>query len=313
MQPHFSIIIPHYNIPDLLMRCLKSIPVSEDIQVIVVDDNSPNADTYLEKYSELSRPYLEFIRTTKGGGAGYARNVGLDNAKGKWLLFADADDLYVDNMYDIILKYVDSEADIIYFKNKSVMSIDITKPSNRCEILNYYVDQYFEFHDEKKIRANNAVPWAKMIRLELIHINKIRFDELLYSNDLYFMTSIGCYAKKIEVCKDVLYLITTRQGSLTSDFCKKEGELAIRANVCFRTTKLLNQFNMYRETTPFSWFLYELFKSDRKLFMFYFSRLCEIYPTTLSEINLYCKNKSLKLKILLSGYALLLWMKKLIS
>ena len=76
----FSIIIPHKDIPDLLMRCLKSIPVSEDIQVIVVDDNSADADTYLDKYPELSRPYLEFIRTTKGGGAGYARNVGLDHA-----------------------------------------------------------------------------------------------------------------------------------------------------------------------------------------------------------------------------------------
>ena len=38
MKPLFSIIIPHYNIPDLLMRCPKSMPVSEDILVIVVDD-----------------------------------------------------------------------------------------------------------------------------------------------------------------------------------------------------------------------------------------------------------------------------------
>ena len=44
MSPTFSIIIPHKEIPDLLMRCLKSIPVSEDIQVIVVDDNSADAD-----------------------------------------------------------------------------------------------------------------------------------------------------------------------------------------------------------------------------------------------------------------------------
>ena len=52
-KPLFSIIIPHFDIPDLLMRCLKSIPVSEDIQVIVVDDNSPDADTYLERYPEF--------------------------------------------------------------------------------------------------------------------------------------------------------------------------------------------------------------------------------------------------------------------
>ena len=56
--PSISIIIPHYNIPDLLMRCLKSIPISEDIQVIVVDDNSPDADTYSERYPELYHVHI---------------------------------------------------------------------------------------------------------------------------------------------------------------------------------------------------------------------------------------------------------------
>ena len=98
MTPSFSIIIPHKEIPDLLLRCLKSIPVSEDIQVIVVDDSSADADTYLDRYPDLSRPYLEFIRTTKGGGAGYARNVALGHAEGRWILFADADDFFVDDL-----------------------------------------------------------------------------------------------------------------------------------------------------------------------------------------------------------------------
>ena len=60
--PSFSIIIPHKDIPNLLMRCLRSIPVSEDIQVIVVDDNSADADTYLDRYPELSRPLFKVIR-----------------------------------------------------------------------------------------------------------------------------------------------------------------------------------------------------------------------------------------------------------
>ena len=63
MNMLFSIIIPHYNIPDLLMRCLKSIPV-KNIQVILVDEHNPDADTYLERYTKLSRLYLEFIRPT---------------------------------------------------------------------------------------------------------------------------------------------------------------------------------------------------------------------------------------------------------
>ncbi len=37
----YSIIIPHYNIPKLLLRCVKSIPERDDVQIIVVDDCSP--------------------------------------------------------------------------------------------------------------------------------------------------------------------------------------------------------------------------------------------------------------------------------
>jgi glycosyltransferase involved in cell wall biosynthesis len=152
-KPLFSIIIPHYDIPDLLMRCLKSIPVSEDIQVIVVDDNSADADTYLDTYPELSRPYLEFIRTKTGGGAGYARNVGLEHAKGKWLLFADADDFYVDDMYDIISMHVKSDADVIYFQKQAVYSDNLNRKSHRSSYVDEFMDIYFKTGDELPIRT----------------------------------------------------------------------------------------------------------------------------------------------------------------
>lgn len=161
-EPLFSIVIPHKDIPDLLMRCLKSIPVSEDIQVVVVDDNSPDADTYLQRYPELSRPYLEFVRTTKGGGAGYARNVGLDHAKGKWLLLADSDDLFVDDMLDIILPHVDSKADMIFFKKKSVLSDDINKTIERVEYINEYVDDYLTTGCGTSLRLCIGHPWGKI-------------------------------------------------------------------------------------------------------------------------------------------------------
>ena len=83
----------------MLLRCLGSIPIREDVQVIVADDNSDitevddvNLFSLPEKY-----PHVEFIwgKNENGRkGAGYARNLGLEKAKGKWLVFADADDFF---------------------------------------------------------------------------------------------------------------------------------------------------------------------------------------------------------------------------
>jgi glycosyltransferase involved in cell wall biosynthesis len=309
VNPVYSIIIPHYDIPDLLMRCLKSIPISEDIQVIVVDDNSPDADTYLERYPELSRPYLEFILTTKGGGAGYARNVGLDHAKGKWLLFADADDLYVDNMYEIIQSYIDSEADVIYFKEKSVLSSDIDKTIKRVQYLNEYIDQYFETGYEKYVRLRYCSPWGKMIKREFVENHHFRFDEVEYSNDYYFSVCTGYYAKKIEVADQILYIYTYRENSLTGKFCSTPHEFKVRAEVSFRVEKMFKQLNVdIEQQKPFKWYLQRMLRQDRDLFRYYFFKLPEIYPSIPTAIRSHCSGKRIRFTIKMYLYSLWLWL-----
>lgn len=311
MNPLFSIIIPHYDIPDLLMRCLKSIPVLDYIQVIVVDDNSPDADTYLASYPELSRPYLEFIRTTKGGGAGYARNVGLDHAKGKWLLFADADDLYVENMCEIILPYVDSNADVIFFKEKSVLSDDINKPIKRVEHLNRLIDDYLETGYDKFIRLRYCQPWCKLIRREFVESHQFRFEEVDYSNDYYFSVCTGYYAKAVDASKQMLYIYTFRENSLAGIFCSKPNELNIRSEVSFRVEKMFKQLNIdIEQQRPFKWFLYKMWHQDRDLFRYYFYRLPEIYPSIPTAIRSLCYGKGIKFTIKLYLYSFWLWIIK---
>ena len=277
-SPLFSIIIPHYDIPDLLMRCLKSIPISEDIQVIVVDDNSLDADTYLEKYPELSRPYLEFIRTTKGGGAGYARNVGLDHAKGKWLLFADADDFFADNMYDSILSETDSTADVIYYRKTAVLSEDTSISSRRGRYLDEIEDVYLFSGDDLPVRTKHYPPWGKLIRRDLVKNYNIRFDELKYSNDCIFSILVGYYSHTIDVKDKVLYYCTERKDSLTAGFCTKPNELSIRTDVAFRVDKFLYSHGVCNGRA-FKQFFWRCFRSDRLLLKNYFCRLEEIYPT----------------------------------
>lgn len=105
---NYSIIIPHKNIPVLLQRCLSSIPRRNDIQVIVVDDNSDLQMVDFSSFPGLEDPFVEVVFTKEGKGAGYARNIGLDKVKGKWLLFIDADDYFYDGMSQSIDSFVKS-------------------------------------------------------------------------------------------------------------------------------------------------------------------------------------------------------------
>ena len=60
------------------------------------------------------------IFTRENKGAGYARNVGLSLAKGKWLLFADADDFFNLGFLNVLDNYIDSDNDIVYFSANSI-------------------------------------------------------------------------------------------------------------------------------------------------------------------------------------------------
>lgn len=209
---NYSIIIPHYNIPDLLARCLRSIPEREDVQVIVVDDNSPNQGAYLSTIPELKRKNVEFYPNKDGLGAGHVRNVGLSHAKGKWIVFSDSDDFFVENISEIFDKYVDETSDILYFNIKSCDSNDVTK------ILSENRERLFELYkntgDDRYFRICYTEPWGKFIKHQLIKDNHIQFQETKANNDLLFAMKSGLSAKTVLPVNVPLYWYVYREGSL---------------------------------------------------------------------------------------------------
>ena len=102
----YSIVIPHKNCVPLLQRCLNSIPQRDDIQVIVVDDVSDLTDSErsLMESFQSDRTRVVFLTETKY--AGGARNVGLSQAEGKWVVFSDSDDFFTPNAFEIMDDYV---------------------------------------------------------------------------------------------------------------------------------------------------------------------------------------------------------------
>lgn len=212
-EPNFTFIIPHYNIPDLLVRCIQSIPVREDVQVIVADDCSPDSEHYKEKYPELSRPYLEFYSTSHGGSAGRARNVGLEHARGQWLLFADADDFFYPCIEEVLLHLETSKADIVYFDVKSY-NTEQQAETNEAENFNEEIAKALQSGKTDSIRFHYDVPWGKAIRHSVVKQNHIRFEETYCSNDSRFAAVLGHYAQTIEVLPEKAYCWVTRENSL---------------------------------------------------------------------------------------------------
>lgn len=240
---NYSIIIPHYNIPALLERCVNSVPVRDDLQLIVVDDCSPCASEVESTISKLraNRP-IEFYSTPYGGSAGRARNIGLEHAEGKWVIFADADDFFDSGFDDILNDNIDNESDAIYLKCRSVQSDDLTKPSKRIIDDEQHFDKSHPDENELYFRTRHQVPWGKIIRKSLIEKNDIRFDETRYANDAMFSVSIGCVAGKVDLINKYFYVVTERENALCSNFFQKPGEALIRAKVALRVKKRLEEF-----------------------------------------------------------------------
>ncbi len=222
LKKKFSIIIPHYNSPNSLEMLLKSIPMNDELEVIVVDDRSTEE---IEGYNNVKNNYMDviFLENNKNKkGAGVARNVGLERASGDWLIFADADDFFTHDFWGAVNKYYETQYDIVYFTPTS-MDINCGKIAHRHEAYVNMINNYMEIQSVKEeniLRYMFAPPWSKMIRRELVISNKIVFSETKVSNDVLFSMLCGYYAKGIGMSKEIIYCVTISEGSLTTSISK---------------------------------------------------------------------------------------------
>lgn len=208
---NYSFVIPHHNTPDLLQRLVDSIPQRGDIEIIVVDDNSD-----VDKKANVSRSDVKIIYIDKEHtkGAGRARNIGMDAATGKWLVFADADDFFDSkSLHEAMVEYVDADADVVVFPIRVVDSDTLQE--------GHWRDQWFNtlFYSKKSPKQKlmgTAACWSKFIRKDIVDRNNIRFEEIRYSNDQWFSANVAIQSDKI-ICdgNHKIYNLTYVAHSLT--------------------------------------------------------------------------------------------------
>ena len=258
----FSFIIPHKNTPELLIRCVNSILQRDDIEIIIVDDNSSPDIVDFNKFPCVTNPKVKVIFNKEAKGAGHARNIALPLAIGKWIIFADSDDFFNPCFEDLLNDYINSTDDIIYFNANSVDS-NTLKPSNRVDHLHQFFEIYRKDNreGEQYFKYMFTEPWCKIIKNSLIAHNNISFEETLVCNDVRFSYSIGHRSNKIIVDYREGYCVTASTSSLSQKSSKEA--MLIRFTVVAEWANFLRENNINIEI-PYCTYMF--YKFSRKLY-----------------------------------------------
>lgn len=216
-----SIIIPHYNLPrELLERCIASIVrlniEAGSYEIIVVDDGSPEPPRWVED----SFPGTEIrLITAAHGGPGAARNRGIDEAKGTYIEFVDADDtLIADESYKVCLDKLRSERpDILHFRYQVVTSSKEISPKNTAAT--NFSNTISGAMYMKRFNLSGS-PCCYFFRRELVIKRDIRFPENIFHEDEEFNTILHYHAGALVYCDAVLYNYCIREGSTTANSSK---------------------------------------------------------------------------------------------
>lgn len=247
--PIFTIIIPFYNSASTIKRLIDSIPVREDIEVFIADDNSRIDENRMLCSLTSERQQISILRSETNLGAGHARNMALEKANGKWLIFADADDYFMPCFNECLNKYANADLDIVFFSATSIYegSGEISTRHRAIE------NQVNAAQKNKKgavddLRFNFYGPVCKFVSRRMIAENNIRFQETFAFNDALFSVSVGYYAKKIEICGEPIYCIT--ECPTSTSYTLSENVITSRIRAIFAVNRFYKNHSIKKFKMP---------------------------------------------------------------
>lgn len=210
-----SVIMPVYNSERYLSETIESICNQSftDWELVIVDDGSKdNSVQIIEAYAEKDRRIKLYKNESVEHGPGSARNIGLDNAKGEFIYFIDADDWIDKSLLQCAVdRMQETNADIVQFgavyehndsnesqrycwKGKELL----TKSEIKNEFLNLRNENLFSL-------------WLQFFRKEAV--KEIRFENIITGEDISFVVDAFAVAEKIAFIPNILYHYRYVKGS----------------------------------------------------------------------------------------------------
>lgn len=205
--PEISVIIPTFNAEPYIERCIKSIVESKAdksmYEIIAVDDSS--TDKTLERLKEIAKstPHMKVYFRHKSGPGG-ARNLGMNYAKGRYVMFVDIDD-HVDSknfshLVNILLPLYDQD----------IVGIDYAK-TDESGVISQYCNKLFPYCREMSgaeymnSQTPESVLWGYLYRRKFLIDNELKFIEKNIYDHEEFVTRAFCLAQKIVFLPTQIY------------------------------------------------------------------------------------------------------------
>lgn len=203
-----SIVVPVYNVQNYVKQCIDScidVNYEKQYEIIVVNDGSTDGtEEILKQYSQINN--ILFLKK-ENGGLSSARNMGLKNAKGKYVFFLDSDDYLEEGSIKVLIESCKSDYDVIsfnYYKvNGDKKEIGFQEQIDYGELNNF--DSIVTLLFTKNYTQSNWSAWGKLYRKEIITSNELSFDESNYgSEDLAFNLKLLPFLNYVFSCNDVI-------------------------------------------------------------------------------------------------------------
>lgn len=327
---YLSFIIPVYNVEKYISNTLQSLinQTEKGFEVIIVNDGSTdNTSIVVNNLIKTKRLNNFKLINKENGGVSSAKNLGLKEAKGKYVIFLDGDDFVAPNLVEILLKQLNlKELDVICW-GYNIVREDKTTVSK-------YFDKYCNL-SKNILTGKETLGKYLEKRLHICTISAAYKRDLLIKNNLYFTE--GCSsgedvefilktifsANKVFFVNDVLSYYLIREGSTTNSYSVKRFDAINAVSRAFEyirnksdeesfSNKLLlfeNEYILRHFFSNFySCFFYLLCQKGfnvKRTIEYIHSDLDHIFPNLLSMIKKRMKSYSgndLKLKIRILGY-----------
>lgn len=222
-MPVVSIIIPCYNVEKYIDTCIESVfnqNLSEsELEVIIVNDGSTDNSLLIIQQLVGNKCNVKIL-SQENKGLGGARNTGIINATGTYLLFLDADDLLLPNCLKNVLDIADLQGlDILEFSAQGVNESGsiVYHIANDSEVYSSGVEYYC------KVRYMNSA-CNKIYKRDFLVAHHLLFLERIYIEDFEFNTRCLINAKKIKATDLLIvqFLQSTNSITRNKDLTKKQ-------------------------------------------------------------------------------------------